>query len=445
MSLLVTRMIGTLAVILVVAYTMGGSELFGKYFSSDNKLKYALIAGIIGGIFGIYGNISGVPYEGAIISVRDMGPMLAGLMGGPFGGLLAGFICGAHRLYLGGISAKACIIATCCIGTGCGILAKKNNRFMTNPLGATAIGIVSELFHLCVLLAVVRPFETALAIVKGIGVPFVLVNAIGFTLLIAMMTLIERQRGVMVERGRLQFELETATVIQRSLLPPIGSAYPNREEIDAAAWMETAKEVGGDFYDLFPVGADRFALVIADVSGKGIPAALFMSTAKQTLQICLKDIDDIEEAVSAANNSLCRNNEADMFLTAWVGVLDLKNGSLEYVSAGHNPPVMVTADGARFPEEKSCFVLAGMEDMPYKKHQVTLGSGDKIFLYTDGVTEAEKSDHEQYGDDRLLARIDASKDKSPQEIIKDVRDDIDEFVESAEQFDDITMMCIRMN
>ena len=139
------------------------------------------------------------------------------------------------------------------------------------------------------------------------------------------------------------------------------------------------------------------------------------------------------------------NNEADMFLTAWVGVLDLTSGQLEYVCAGHNPPVIVNGEGAYFAEEKSCFVLAGMEDMPYRKQQLTLNSGDKIFLYTDGVTEAERSDHEQYGNDRLLACIDASKDKDPQQLIMDVRDDIDEFAESAEQFDDITMMCIRMN
>ena len=159
MSMLISRMIGTLAVILLLASFVGGSSLFDKFLQSKRRIYYGIIAGLIGGLFGMYGNISGVEFEGALITVRDMGPMFAGFMGGPVGGLIAGLIAGAHRLWIGGVTAKACIIATCCIGTVCGILSSKYHRNLVDPRIAFITGVVAEVFHITLLLIMVKPFK----------------------------------------------------------------------------------------------------------------------------------------------------------------------------------------------------------------------------------------------------------------------------------------------
>ncbi|MBR0120939.1 MAG: SpoIIE family protein phosphatase, partial [Clostridia bacterium] len=279
-----SKMVGTLAVILVVAAFIGGSELLIKFTDEKRAWKYSIIAGVLGGVFGVYGNISGVSFNGAVISVRDIGPMLAGFTGGPIGGLIAGLVAGLHRLFMGGITAQACVVATCSIGLICGFISQKYRKIVEKPGWAVVIGSVMEAFHLSIVLAMVKPFETALDIVRHIAIPFILVNAIGFTMMITIITYTERQRKLALERSRLQSELEVANVIQHSLLPVINESYPGREEIDVSAFMEAAKEVGGDFYDTFFVDKNHIAFVIGDVSGKGVPAALFMASSKIILQ-----------------------------------------------------------------------------------------------------------------------------------------------------------------
>ncbi|MBQ6332421.1 MAG: SpoIIE family protein phosphatase [Clostridia bacterium] len=460
-----TNMIGTLAVILVIAAFIGGSELMTKFFGSKSNWKYSLFAGLLGGVFGIYGTMSGLQLNGAVISVRDVGPMLAGFTGGPLGGLIAGVIAGAHRFFYVFLHndkgylitdpgtwdsatmlvTYACIIATICIGTMCGIFARKFNQKLKKPWWALLTGVLMEIFHLSLVFLIVRTPENphaGLDIVKAIALPFILVNAVGFTLMITMINYIERQREITLERSRLKTELEVATVIQHSLLPPITETYPGRPEIGIAASMDPAKEVGGDFYDVFFVDKDRLAFVVADVSGKGIPAALFMATSKTTIQNCVRDYPTLSEAITVANDSLCSNNTAQMFVTAWIGVLDLSTGALTFVCAGHNPPVLISDGTPEFIKRRGGFVLAGMEGIPYREQTMTLKMGDRLFLYTDGVTEAENKAHELFGEQRLADCLKTDADKAPEEIIADVKAAINAHANGAEQFDDITMLCI---
>ena len=171
---------------------------------------------------------------------------------------------------------------------------------------------------------------------------------------------------------------------------------------------------------------------------------MFMATSKQTLQSSIRDIPDLEEAVRVANNSMCRGNDADMFVTAWIGVVDLVSGEVEFISAGHNPPVVIKDGEAAFVEQKSGFVLAGLEDIKYKKQGARLEPGDILLLYTDGVTEAENDKHELYGDDRLLECCGKVAEKDPDGVVSAVREDIDCYVGRADQFDDITMLCVQL-
>ena len=436
-----SKMIGTLAVILVVSASIGGSDLLLKFQNEKRKWQYPLIVGLLGGVFGIYGNISGVTLNGAVVSVRDIGPMLAGFTGGPLGGLIAGAIAGVHRLTMGGITAKACVVATCCIGTICGLILNRWHRVREKPLYALLVGALMEVFHLCVVLAMVRPFTAALDIVKQIAIPFVLVNAVGFAMMISIITSTERQRTLIVERSRMQSELEVANVIQNSLLPTINDRYPGRKELDVGAFMEAAKTVGGDFYDAFFVDSDRLAFVIGDVSGKGVPAALFMASAKMVIQNCVRDVGSLAAAVETANHVLCARNDAEMFVTVWVGILDLRNKELTYVSAGHNPPVRVSGGEATFLNGKRGFVLAGMDGMKYRENTAQLQKGDVILLYTDGIVEAETAAHALYGDERLLACMGSAGERGAEEIVKAVKASVDAFVQGNSQFDDMTMLC----
>ncbi len=444
-----TNMVGTLAVILVIAAFIGGSDIINRFSGTVSRWKQSLIVGVLGGVFGIYGTMTGLELNGAIISVRDIGPMLAGFTGGPVSGLIAGIIAGVHRYFAGSTATQtarlvtyACIIATVCIGFICGLLSRKYHDRLIKPHIAFLIGVVMEVFHLSLVLLIVKPFSAALDIVKTIALPFILVNSVGFTLMITMIDYIEKQRVMTLERSRLKTELEVANQIQRSLLPPITDTYPGRPELDVAASMRPAKEVGGDFYDVFFVDKDRLAFVIADVSGKGIPAALFMANSKTTIQNCVRDIPSLSDAVSTANESLCRNNTAEMFVTAWIGVLDLPKGELSFVCAGHNPPVLISEGRPEFIKLRSGFVLAGMDGMKYREHTVGLKKGDRLFLYTDGVTEAENGAHELFGEERLISCLEGASGKTSNEIIESVKAAIEAHAAGFDQSDDITMLCI---
>lgn len=443
MSEMFSKMIGTLAVILVISAFIGGSDILSKFVKSEKRWKYSVIIGILGGVFGIYGNISGFSLNGAVLSVRDIGPMLSGFTGGPLGGLIAGLIAGGHRLTMGGITAQACVVATCSIGLACGFISKKWQRQIEKPYFALLLSAVMEAFHLGLVLLIARPLDEAIAIVKQIALPFIVVNALGFMLMIAIISYTEKQRILAAERSRIQSELEVANVIQHSLLPFINKDYPGVNALDVSGSMEAAKEVGGDFYDVFFVDQNRLAFVIGDVSGKGVPAALFMASSKITLQNCIRDIPSLSHAMETANHALCARNEAEMFVTVWVGVFDLTDGTLTFVSAGHNPPVLLHEGKAEFLKCKSGFVLAGMDGMKYKEHTARLAKGDLICLYTDGVTEAEDKDHNLFGDERLLRCFEAQNGGSAAGMIENVKKAVKTFINGNSQFDDMTMLCFR--
>ena len=442
LSILLSRMVVTIAVMMLMARFISGNNNFTKWMAKQQKsrVKTVLLAGAIGGVFGIYANISGFEWNGAVISLRDIGPMLAGFIGGPLGGLFAGVIAGLHRLLWGGVTAPACMVATCLIGLFCGIISKFNREFIKKPYWAFLVSAGMEIFHLGVALLMVKPFDTALNIVKQIALPFTVMNAIGFALLMSMIAFMERQNRLKEERDRLQSELEVATVIQNSLLPELTADYPGRAEVEVRGSMQPAKEVGGDFYDVFFVDKDRIAFLI---SGKGIPAALFMAYSKITLQNCIRDIPALGEAVATANNALCARNEADMFITLWVGVLDLQSGEITYVNAGHNPPVTVLSGEVSYLTKKSGLVLAGMEEVPYREHTLTLQKGDMVYLYTDGVTEAENAAKELYGEERLLRCFEQIKNSAPEKVIETIKQSVEVFVNGADQFDDMTMLCFK--
>ena len=246
--------------------------------------------------------------------------------------------------------------------------------------------------------------------------------------------------------ARIDKELEFARQIQHSSLPCVFPPYPNRKDFSIYASMDTAREVGGDFYDFYLLGEDKLAFLIADVSGKGIPAAMFMMTAKTLIKDFAEGGIEVNEVFTRANEKLCEGNDAGMFVTAWMGILDVKTGCLQYADAGHNPPVIRKGGKAfAYLKTRPNFILAGMEGVKYRKHELYLEPGDELYLYTDGVTDAQNRDHQFFGEERLLASLNECQGLSVEQICKKVKADVDAFAGGADQFDDITMLCVRLN
>ena len=238
--------------------------------------------------------------------------------------------------------------------------------------------------------------------------------------------------------ARIDKELEYAKQIQLSALP---SNFPDTEDYGIYAQMIAAKEVGGDFYDFYSLDDKTVLFLAADVSGKGIPAAMFMMTAKTIIRDLAERGLSVDEIFTLANDKLCENNESGMFVTAWMGKIDLSTGMLSFANAGHNPPVIVHANGeCEYLKSRTGFVLAGMEGMKYRANEITLNKGDRIFLYTDGVTEATDKNEALYGEERLIAYVDKNKDLGAEALLSGLKEDIDLFVGDAPQFDDITML-----
>ena len=244
---------------------------------------------------------------------------------------------------------------------------------------------------------------------------------------------------------RINAELEFARQIQYSSLPNMFPAYPSRDEFDIYATMDTAKEVGGDFYDFYFTDKNRLLFMVADVSGKGIPAAMFMMRAKGIIKSLAQTQTDLAEIMETANNKLCEGNTAGLFITAWTAEIDLETGNVNFVNCGHNPPLVRHANGEfEFLRSKPGFVLAGMENIRYRKESFVLDPGSALFLYTDGVNEATDSSENLYGNDRLLRIINSiPHDADCQEHCRLIRADMDSFTGDAPQFDDITMLMFK--
>ena len=246
------------------------------------------------------------------------------------------------------------------------------------------------------------------------------------------------------EKERISTELALATNIQSSMLPGEFPAFPGRKEFDIYASMDPAREVGGDFYDFFLVDDDHVCTVIADVSGKGVPAALFMMASMITLKHHAMQGKSPARILTDANAEICSNNKEEMFVTVWLGILELSTGKLTAANAGHEYPVF-TGDDGQFSlyKDKHGFVIGGMDGMKYREYEVTLQPGAKLFVYTDGVPEATNAENEMYGTDRMLEALNKRPEASPKELLAVVRGSVDAFVKEAEQFDDLTMLCLK--
>ncbi len=248
-----------------------------------------------------------------------------------------------------------------------------------------------------------------------------------------------------VEASRIDTELSMANHIQESMLPNIFPAFPDRKDLDIYASMKPAKEVGGDFYDFFFIEKDLLGMVIADVSGKGVPAALFMMASKILVQNLALVNKDPKKALEATNEQICKNNQG-MFVTIWLGIIDLKTGILTASNAGHEYPIIRQPNG-KFEtyKDKHGLVVGAFPDTQYTSYQIKIEKGGMIFVYTDGVAEATNANDEQFGLKRIVETLNSNELNTPTEALNILDKAVSEFVGGAPQFDDLTMLCFKYN
>ena len=255
---------------------------------------------------------------------------------------------------------------------------------------------------------------------------------------------IEQIQRVTAEKERIGAELDMASRIQGSQLPNLFPPFPDRKEFSLYASMDPAKEVGGDFYDFFMIDEDHMGFVIADVSGKGVPAALLMMVSRVLIKSGLQNGKSPAETLASVNNQLCESNDEEFFVTVWLAVLELSTGNGIAANAGHEHPVLRRAGGKyELQVYRHSLAVGVMKDVPFRQHGFHLNPGDSFFVYTDGVPEATDRKSELYGTGRMLEALNRDADAEPDQVLANLTADINRFVDGAEQFDDITMLGFR--
>lgn len=259
-----------------------------------------------------------------------------------------------------------------------------------------------------------------------------------------MVSYMENLTAITAEKERIGTELALASDIQTGSIPNTFPAFPDRTDFDIYASMDPAKEVGGDFYNFFLVDNDHLAMVIGDVSGKGVPAALFMMVSNILTSVRTQTGGNPAQILEFVNDKICESNKLDMFVTIWLGILELSTGKLIASNAGHEyPAVMHVGGNFELFKDKHGIVVGGMEGVRYTDYEIQLSPGDKIFVYTDGVPEATDGDNNMFGVDRMLSALNLELDAGPEKVLGNVRIAVDAFVKDAQQFDDLTMLCLQ--
>lgn len=436
-----------MAVTILTAYVFSRTKLYENIIDKKFTFKNSLLFIAIMGGLSIYGTLAGIKVFGVIANTRNLGPAMAGLLGGPVIGFLVGMIGGTHRFLLGGWSATPCAIAAVVVGVASGAIFILNKGRFIGVKKAVILGISIEIFHsLLVVIMGDKPLEQKLMDEAYTTFPRVIALGMGMGAFSYITDNLVKERKNQEEKKRIEGELRAATDIQESMLPRIFPAFPNRKEFEIFASMDPAREVGGDLYDFFLIGEDKLCFLIGDVSGKGVPASLFMAISKTLFKSeALRGLNP-DDILSQVNNTLSPDNDSNMFVTVICMILDLKSGEVIYSNAGHNPPLIYSdGDDFEFLKVPKGFVVGPMPDMLYMSKNFTVKPNDIIFMYTDGVTEAMNLASEQYTEERLKQCLTKLKGKGVEDLINGVKDDVLSFVQGAEQSDDITMLALKFN
>jgi sigma-B regulation protein RsbU (phosphoserine phosphatase) len=442
---LLIELVKNMAVVIVLAYILTRTKAYANIMSAK-KATARQKAGIVlvFGLFSIFGTLSGIDVMGAIANIRDLGPAIAGLIAGPVAGLCTGLIGGIHRFFVGGITQIPCSISTVVAGIAGGLIFYYRKGRFIGIAGGVVFMALMEVFHMGLALAIVRPFELILPIVEDISLPMVLTNALGMGIFAFIVRNLMKEKETQHTKELIEGELSVAREIQMSIVPKIFPPFPERSEIDVYAVLEPAKEVGGDLYDFFLLDDDHLCLTVGDVSGKGVPASLFMAVTKTLIKAKADIRLGPEKILFEVNNDLCRDNDSGMFVTGFLGILTISTGEMVFSNGGHNTPYLRRMNGEVEPLPKIPGMALGVtEDFPYTSAAAKLNAGDSLVIYTDGVTDAMNPAGELLSERRLVGILKGFEGKTAEEEVRHILDGARGFANGAAQSDDITVLALK--
>ncbi len=455
------KLLEMISLIIVFAYLFSRSRFFIEVLENRPLLSTRILLIIIFGLLSIYGLNSGITISGAVLNVRDLGPILAGLICGPYIGFGAGLIGSVYRMTLGGTNVIGAAIGPVLAGSLSGIAWLVNKRALVSTRAAVIITVIIESFITAIAL-IIRIFSGSssqasqvITILLNIALPMIIFTAIGvgiFTFIIHNL-LTERKtqsekEELKLEMTRKDAELEIAAEIQKGFFPEV---IPQIEGFQITGRSIPAKEVGGDFFDVMPFevipfGSSKISIMIADASGKGVPAALFMALSRIVVRISAQWYKDPHKAIAFANRVVSKDSKTGMFVTLFYGVLNNVSKSMVYVNAGHNPPIIYHKDSASIVElELTGVALGAIDDIDFEQREVNLSSGDILVLYTDGITEAINSADEMFGTTRLISLIkEGTETISVSDLADKIINAVNVFSGKMPQFDDITLLIVKV-
>lgn len=441
---LAINLVNSMSVIMVVTYIITRSgfydEILEKNFSSRNRLFLVIIFGF----FSIYGTLGGIEILGAIANIRDLGPTIAGLIGGPMVGLGAGLIGSLHRFSLGGFTRNACSLSTVLAGLIGGLVFTRRHGEFPGIKNAVLLSVGIEIMHLGITLIISKPYSRALELVKQIIGPMILANGAGMAVFAFMINNLVKEKAMETAKRQIEGELMVARQIQMSIVPRIFPPFPEHLEFEIHAVLEPAKEVGGDFYDFFFIDDNHLFFVVGDVSGKGVPASLFMAVTRTLLRSAAEAKTGPEKILAAINNELCRDNDTGMFVTVFCGILDVDSGEIMYSCGGHDLPYHICQSGiSPLPPAKGP-ALGAIENTVYQRQSVSLMTGDTLIIFTDGVTEAMNKSGGFWGKSGLIQSLQDAGGR-PSDITGKILEDLRFFARDTSQYDDITILAITFN
>ena len=449
-------LLNNMAVLILTAYIFSRTRIYEELMAGKRGFKNMACLVFITGLLSIYGTVSGVDIMGNIANVRDLGPMIAGFVAGPLAGVLTGLIGGTHRYLSGGESRLPCALATVLAGLLAGLFYRFNNRKFVGVKTAAIFAGAFEVLHSTLVLFLygvhepvwfgdfMKEFDKVLGIEKATTLPRVVVVALGVGAFAYIIDNLVRERKEQEETKRIEHELKGAREIQMNIVPKIFPPFPHNPNVELFAYIEPARNVGGDLYDFFFLGKNRFCFLVGDVSDKGIPASLFMAVTITLLRA--KATPDIapDQLLSEVNNALCQKNESLMFVTLFCGIMDLDTGEVTYANAGHNPPYQICVEDkfVQLPVGKG-MALGVMENTGFENRSLKLKPGQGLFIYTDGVNEAENSQGQGFGYPRFETLLNTGCHRSCEDLVMAVIREINQFQEGVPPHDDITALAVK--
>jgi len=435
-----------MSVLAVISYILSRTHYYEEIISNKLNIRKKITLLVMFGLLSVYGTIFGIRIGDTTANLRDLGPVIAGFMAGPWVGLGSGLIGGIHRWTLGGTTQISCSIVTVMAGLIAGLIYKYRNGKLISMKFAVVFMFSYELFHMLMVILIAcfkGNLPQSIEIVKQALLPMTIANSLGIALIIYFTQNMVNEISVRSEKNRIDSELKIARTIQESLLPRVFPPFPDRKEFELTAINIPAKEVAGDFFDFFFTKKDCLVLVIADVSGKGVSAGLFMAVTRTLLKtICQEDITP-SQAMSKANRIISIDNDSCMFTTLFLAFYESASGCLTYANAGHNPPYIVSPNGnIRKLNSLGNMALGIDETHQYKQGSDLLEIGDILTLYTDGVTEATSPQNQLYGEKRFEEILKAGRKEKLEYLQTQIENDLLEF-QDFNRFDDITYLMLR--